>query len=118
MAGRTDANRIIRLTALASQGDEKAREQLEALLRRKMVQLEKKQERQSKKTAAPASKEKAGSDRLAKQLVKMIRKHCIACMGGHGCKVVTINNKRVVEPDCGIQNCELYPVMRGEIDYE
>lgn len=55
---------------------------------------------------------------IAKTLLRMIRKHCMECMGGRGSKTVIKDGRHVVEPDCEAAHCHLYPVMRGEIDYE
>ena len=73
-----------------------------------------------KATTGKAAAEKATpanpliGDKLAKELLKLIRKHCCECMGSGSVKIV--DGRHTVEPDCEITTCNLYRIRNGELD--
>lgn len=62
---------------------------------------------------AKTTKQLAG-DKLSKELLKLIRKHCCECMGSGSVKIV--DGRHTVEPDCEITTCNLYRIRNGELD--
>ncbi|WP_144268432.1 hypothetical protein [Desulfovibrio sp. An276] len=85
---------------------------------KKIESAEKAQQAKAATGKATANKEKPVKplvgDKLTKELLKLIRKHCSECMGGGSVKIV--DGRHVVEPDCEISTCNLYRIRNGELD--
>lgn len=103
---RTQAQLVVVWAQEAYDGNEHSRQRLHEVLSRRCA-------RQAELPDKHIQQQPMDESEALKEIVNMVRRHCIACMGGEAVLRV-VDGRKVIEPDCCIETCDLYSIRNGE----